>query len=263
MSEFVGQGYIRFDEVIPKDLCDIVNEDIFQGQHSKHTFDMGGISLDKRWKGQHLQEVMNVPVIAGAIESLVGPHPRFDHCHAHRTEPGRRSGFDLHQDAVYDKRFENFDIQLSIFFTDVTHEMGGTRFVPGTHFRRIHTRDACRYHNIRGQKQTVCKAGTVVLWHHNLWHGARNNNSEDLRTMFKVRLNPQVPQLRLWDCRDLDHPDIEKNLRLKFPWMGGQDRIEEINRILLWRSLTGNPNYDHDSYLTRIESTGRKSHDYH
>jgi hypothetical protein len=141
-----------------------------------------------------------------------------------------------------------------MFFHDVPEEMGGTLFVPGSHFRRIRERSARRYHYIRGQQQTVCTAGTVVIWHHNVFHAARSNATEDMRYMFKVRLNPRVKQIRLWDCRDLQDPVVLQWLGKFQPWMGGEARTELINRIRLWRSLTAQPQFDIQSYLGRIES---------
>ncbi len=263
MAKFVGSGYLRFDEIIPKDLCKIVQKEIDDGDLVGHIYRFGGLPLSKIWTDKHMRKVLDLPIIKGAIESLVGKDPRFDHYCGHRTQPGQLATNNFHQDAVFDPRRENFDIQLSIFFEDTTPEMGGTAFVPGSHFRRIHTQTAHRYHNIKGQVQTVCKAGTLVIWHTNIWHSARDNKSDKQRTMFKIRLNPQTPQVKLWDTSDLQEFSHAGSGLLKTePWMAGQERIEIINRIKLWRALTGNPHFDVDSWMTRINATGEISPDY-
>ena len=40
--------------------------------------------------------------------------------------------------------------------------MGGTRYIPGSHFRMVNEFAIARYHN-RGQKHVVCPAGTVYF----------------------------------------------------------------------------------------------------
>jgi hypothetical protein len=263
VAEFVGNGFLRFDEIIPKDICKVVQKEIDDGDLMGHIYRFGGLPLSKVWTDKKIRKVLDNPIVAGAIQSLVGRDPRFDHYAAHRTQPGQKSGDSLHQDAVFDPRRDNFDIQLSIFFEDTTPEMGGTRFIPGSHFRRVHTQTPQRYHNLRGQVQSVCKAGTVVIWHTNIWHSARDNNSDKQRTMFKIRLNPQEPQIKIWDTSDLlDFQYAGSGLFKTHGWMAGQERIEIINRIKLWRALTANPNFDVDSWLNRINATGQISPDY-
>ena len=47
-------------------------------------------------------------------------------------------------------------------------------------------------------------AGTVVVFHHGLWHCGRRNPSREDRWMHKIRLNPRVSQTRHWNTDDLD-----------------------------------------------------------
>lgn len=75
-----------------------------------------------------------------------------------------------------------------------------------------------------------------------------------MRYMFKVRLNPRVKQVRLWDCSDLDDPNVSHTLSTMQPWMGGEGRTELINRIRLWRALSNQPDFDIQTYMARIES---------
>ena len=53
-----------------------------------------------------------------------------------------------HQDSTIDPRI-TFDIQLFYFPTDVTKEMGGTRYHPGTHLRIVNEMGIAKYQNFK------------------------------------------------------------------------------------------------------------------
>tara|TARA_Y100000588_G_scaffold4944_1_gene6079 strand:- start:247 stop:480 length:234 start_codon:yes stop_codon:yes gene_type:complete len=72
--------------------------------------------------------------------------------------------------------------------------------------------------------------------------------------MFKLRLNPTVRQLRLWNTDDIDDPEVSRNLGTNQKWHGNEDRIEHVNRIKFWRFLTGDDHFDNHYWLTRIEN---------
>ena len=191
MAEFVATGMLRFDEVLPPDLCKRGCAELDAGDWQGGIFTEGGTLLEDLWPQSAFGDALRHPVIAGAITSLVGANPRFDHRAAHKVPAQHQRGPNLHQDAEYDSRSGTFDIQLSMFLHDVPREMGGTLFIPGSHFRQVRVQNVNRYHHIVGQVPTVCRAGTVVIWHHNLWHAARSNRTDTDRYMFKVRLNPR------------------------------------------------------------------------
>ncbi|WP_420452077.1 hypothetical protein [Ilumatobacter sp.] len=87
--------------------------------------------------------------------------------------------------------------------------------------------------------------------------------------MYKIRLNPTEPQVRLWDASDFDEAQsprtdhvfarmqsgtIAETLRSMPPWMSVTDyRNAQLQRALLWRHLTGDGDFDVDYYLTRLE----------
>jgi hypothetical protein len=149
--------------------------------------------------------------------------------------------------------------------------MGGTLVVPGSHFRRINEMDIARYQNFLGQVQMVCKAGTILVLHHGIWHCGRQNKTNMKRYMFKVRLNPRVRQLRLWNTDDLTTDtnkhkaiftqdtnrveDVQTILGRFEPWFeDASGRLEIVNRIKLWRFLTGDDSFDVHYWLTRLEN---------
>jgi ectoine hydroxylase-related dioxygenase (phytanoyl-CoA dioxygenase family) len=150
----------------------------------------------------------------------------------------------IHQDAEIDERKTSFDIQISVFPHDVSPEMGGTLCVPGSHFRRVHESTVGIYHNIVGQVQTVCKSGTVVVWHHNIWHAGRANATDHDRYMFKLRLNPMVRQRRLFNTDDCESLDVRRILHENQPWHAQEGRRELYQRVSLWRQLSGNEDYE-------------------
>jgi hypothetical protein len=147
--------------------------------------------------------MVRVPEIAGAIASLAGSAPVVDHHFVHIKQAGDLNAQGLHCDAIIDEGLA-FDIQLFWFPHDVAPKEGGTRFVPGSHLRRVNMDDVARYHHLAGEQYFAGDAGTVVIFHQGLWHaGAPNHGSRD-RIMGKLRLNPTQSQVRLWDTSDLD-----------------------------------------------------------
>lgn len=228
-----------------------------------------------------LGDILRLPKVLGAIESLVGPSAVVDHHFLHITYPPKYHKGNVpraqhtHQDSTVDTR-RSFDIQIMYFPQKVTAEMGGTRFVPGTHLRVVSEAALSRYHNIRGQQHVVCPAGTLLFMHHGMWHGGGSNRSDILRYMFKVRLCPTGKQERLWNTKDLDqesdantndqdpifwtNPIGDRNpvhqiLTTPEPWFEfDTSRLEYVNRILFWRQLLGDDSFDADYWLTRIEN---------
>lgn len=256
MAEFVNNGFVRLDEVIPQEICDAAKA-LLETNDIKVGGTRGCDLMERYPKGSPIDQLIRVPEVLGMIESLVGPNPRFDH-HAIHRKPAK-TGFAqiLHQDAEIDVREDAFDIQLSFFVHDTPLEMGGTRFLPGSHFRRVHETQIGRYQNVKGMYQVVCKAGTVVAWHHNIWHGAQPNLMDEVRYMFKLRLNPMVKQQLLWNHEGLSSEESEEIAEVMFkgqPWYGQENRIEIFNRIRMWRFLTNNPDFDREDWFTRVEN---------
>lgn len=101
----------------------------------------------------------------------------------------------------------------------------------------------------------VCKAGTLAVAHHGIWHCAQPNHTEQMRYMFKLRLNPTVRQVRLWNTDDLETADVTSLLFRNHKWYGNDDRLEYAQRIKFWRFLTGDERFDANYWLTRIENT--------
>ena len=265
MAEFVARGFLRFDELVPDDINQAVMQDI---DRSTIKGAPAGTPLSQCYRGTAVRAMLDLPPIQGLIHSLVGADPLFDHDAVHVREPNEGRAQGLHADSIIDLR-THFDIQIMYFPHDVPLEMGGTLLLPGSHFRRVNEMDIAAYQNMRGQMPMVCKAGSILALHHGIWHCGRQNKTNRRRYMFKVRLNPAERQLRLWNTDDLDedyraHREIfagqqdggvQDILGRQEPWFeAASGRLEIVNRVKLWRFLTGDETFDVHYWLTRLEN---------
>ena len=295
MASFAARGFLRFDALVPAEInAQFIEEagEIPDDTDPREAYaklmatsripaTAAGTPLERAYpRGSAIARLLALPTIAGAVQSLVGGGCVFDHHFVHvtfpekyyRDDPQAHVSQHTHQDSTIDPR-SAFDIQIMYFPHEVTEEMGGTRFVPGTHLRTVSEAAIGRYQNVRGQQHVVCPAGTVLCMHHGIWHGGGLNRSSSVRYMFKIRLNPTVRQCRLWNTDDLteahlaqrpifflkqrpDPDDIHSILTRPEPWFENDTgRLEYINRIKFWRFLLGDETFDADYWLTRVENT--------
>jgi hypothetical protein len=291
MAEFAARGFVRMEGVVPPAINSAFLSELGhdeaddpQGQY-RLARERGAVPAvpagtplkDAYPNDSALGRMMSLPQVAGAVASLVGESPRFDHHFLHMTFPPRfhkdstQVSQHTHQDSTIDPR-RAFDIQIMYFPQRVTREMGGTRFVPGSHLRVVSEASIGRYQNIRGQQHVVCEAGTLLFMHMGIWHGGGLNLSDSVRYMFKIRLCPTVRQQRLWDDSDLGNDHFEQRpifwtdgrqprdpvqaiLTKAEPWFEADTgRLEFLNRIRFWRYLLGDDSFDADYWLTRVEN---------
>ena len=276
MAQFVADGFIRFDAIGPADVNERAIDEMRRleaerlapdGLKPPHT----GTPLDDCYPPPSaIGEYLRLAQVRGIIESFVGENPTFDHDWTHHIRPHATDVQPLHVDAITDTDDPTFDIQLFWYPHDVEPGEGGTRFVPGSHLHRVRSSCLDRYQHIVGERQFSGPAGTVVVFHHGLWHAGQPNSGNGHRWMHNVRLNPSAAQVRLWNTDDLDAlqnppsdhifarvmPDsVAQILRTMHPRMSITDhRNEQLQRARLWRYLTGDTTYDVDHYLTRLES---------
>jgi ribosomal protein S27AE len=268
MASFVARGFLRFDELVPPAINDAVMAEIDAGSIKAAP---AGTPLSQCYpEPSALGHMLRMPEIQGIIQSLVGPDPLFDHhaVHVRQANEGQAQG--MHGDSIIDTRM-HFDVQLMYFPHDVPLDMGGTLLVPGSQYRRINEADIARYQNFLGQIPMVCKAGSVLALHHGIWHCGRQNKTNQKRYMYKIRLNPRVRQMRLWNTDDLSADqskhkpiftretnaveDIQTILGKQEPWFeDAAGRLEVVNRVKMWRFLTGDNNFDVHYWLTRLEN---------
>ena len=279
MAQFAARGVLQFPALVP----DEINQAYLELAGARALPEVpAGTPLDEAYpEGSPIRRFVDHPGVRGVIQSLVGAEPLVDHHFSHvafAPESFRKMGFGRpqdsqhwHQDSTIDTR-TSFDVQLMWYPHAVTPDMGGTRFLPGSHLRIVSEAAIGRYQNIAGQQHVVCPAGTVMALHMGLWHGGGANRAQADRYMFKIRLNPQVPQVRLWDTSDLDarhgpqqpifhvrtprgNDDLHTILLEDQPWYEADTgRVELINRVRFWRYLSGDATFDADYWVTRIEN---------
>ena len=281
MAEFAAKGCLRFDGLIDSDLnqefLDLFAEDI--GSDDRYVNKVipnckPGTYVSRAFPQDHpLSKILAQPVVAGTLKSLIGTNPIFDHHHVHMTFPNRSRVQTNHQDSTIDLRSKNFDIQMIYFPHEVNDKMGGTRYIPGTHLRTVHESQIARYQNIRGQIRVTCPAGTIIFFHHGIWHGGGKNTSDVPRIMYKLRLQPSGSQSLQWDTSDLteerikswqrpifhafgkrEEDDVPSTLMSHEPWFDNTSRLEYMNRIRFWRTLLNDAEIDIDYWLTRVEN---------
>jgi hypothetical protein len=283
MANFVADGYLRFDALVPDDLNERVIEEL-RALESVKLRQAVGVPVDEAGP-DHPQsltplsqcypppsligELLRLPQVQGIVSSLVGDDPLFDHDFVHRLPAGSGYTQHLHVDAVIDDPTPSFDIQVFYYPVAVEPGCGGTRMVPGSHLRRTRAEGVSRYQHMLGEQQFSGPAGTLMVFHQGLWHAGQANPGGQDRWLYKIRLNPRVPQRRLWNCNDFDavHNDAADHtfahmrgdsvahvLRRMHPWQKGHElRYEQMQRAKLWRYLSGDDRYDVDYYHTRIE----------
>ena len=281
VAEFAAKGCLRFDGLIGSDLnqefLDLFAEDI--GSDDRYVNRVipnckPGTYVSQAFPQDHpLSKILAQPVVAGTLKSLMGTNPIFDHHHVHMTFPNRSRVQTNHQDSTIDLRSKNFDIQMIYFPHEVNDKMGGTRYIPGTHLRTVHESQIARYQNIRGQIRVTCPAGTIIFFHHGIWHGGGKNTSDVPRIMYKLRLQPSGSQSLQWDTSDLTEErikswqrpifhafgkhkedDVPSKLMSHEPWFDNTSRLEYMNRIRFWRTLLNDAEIDIDYWLTRVEN---------
>lgn len=285
MARFAARGYLEFPAIIPAEIGEAYIEEV--RARTLPNVD-AGTPLSRAYPPESaLHAFVTHPKVAGIIQSLVGPEPKVDHHFTHVAFSPRamaKMGSDRpadsqhwHQDSTIDTRAA-FDIQLMWYPHEVTANMGGTRYLPGSHLRIVSEAAIGRYQNIVGQRHVVCPAGTVLVLHHGIWHGGGANRSDRNRHMFKVRLNPTVPQVRLWNTADLPEDmnrqrpifyetqprannDLHAILCEPQPWFEfDTGRLEFINRVRFWRHLIGDDTFDADYWVSRLENqAGRRN----
>jgi len=266
MADFVARGVLVLEGVVSESVNQQAIAEIHRIRHDSRSLDRperplpGGNWRTSYPESSGLRSVLLTPQVAAAILSLVGPSATFDHDSPHIRAAKTLEGQPLHADAVIDNNTA-FDIQLLYFPQAVGPTDGGTKYIPGSHLRAIHETEVARYQHLVGETTWTGPAGSVLVMHHGLWHCATPNRGDAERLMFKVRLSPAEPQVRLWDQTDLltgtySRESLDRTLWTPEPWMGQADhRLDHIARVRLWRYVSGDPNYDTSSrLLARLES---------
>jgi len=236
VADFVSDGLIFLDQRVPVELNDAVLDALRAYEGDRYRC-WGSVAA--------LRGVFSLPWVRGAISSLVGSRPRYDHSFVHVVPAHHPESQNWHADSVIDTRPLAFDLQAFYYPQATTAEMGATLVLPGSHLRRVRNGALGYYRNIVGQRQLVCDAGTVVLMHHGIWHCAQPNRTDTTRYMFKIRMRPGCEQRGLFDTSGFDDPAVTRRIyEGGQPFFGAEASVEHIRRAKLWRYLVGDDSVD-------------------
>jgi Phytanoyl-CoA dioxygenase (PhyH) len=156
-----------------------------------------------------VHSIIHDPTVRGALQSLLGSdfmlHP---HRHCHESMPGRK-GQSWHKDSYFGYRQTRHHLPrwvMAMYYPqDTTLDMGPTGIVPASQYYETNRGDASRHcKDMPPQwglrtRAMVCKAGSVVLIHYDLWHRGMENKSDQMRFMFKfqfVRISDDTVEVK-------------------------------------------------------------------
>ena len=94
MAEFVTNGFLRFDGVVPDEINQRAAAEIEQLNRERLQPDgmkppSTGTPLSACYPAPSaIGDYLRLPAVRGVIESLVGPDPRFDHDWTHHAAAG-------------------------------------------------------------------------------------------------------------------------------------------------------------------------------
>lgn len=270
------------DEQIRRFICDgvlvlesgvssQVNERVFEKiqWNNTHEFNMGNNVLARI---PELQEVLDSPVIHGALQSILGDeyvlHP---HRFMHASEPmeadtvltlqgdehgpamgkGSSGTSYWHQDAqspLSRARYHVPRLALLLYFPqDTPMERGPTRVIPGTHLQaRL---DKTDYANAFVAPNI--KAGTCLLVAFDIGHAGLTNLTANSRYMFKlVFMRTRPPHTPSWDH--------EVGRRENDAWQPPEERLARYDHTpawsYIWDWLRGSPRSNSDTGHSSADS---------
>ncbi len=153
-----------------------------------------------------LQQVFDHPEVDGALASILGPDYYLHlHRHVHNSPPGHKAQ-NMHKDslgnsrfAVDQKRRHHHTRWTMVFYypQDTSEELGPTAVVPRSQYLNESWPEG-------GQQIPLCgEAGTIVIVHYDLLHGATPNRGDRTRHMVKFLFTRMSePEKASWDHGD-------------------------------------------------------------
>ena len=244
MAQFVMDGYLEFDDLVPADINAAVYADQLRSpRNARWEPSTPNVFLDT---SPATQAVLELPRVRSILASLMGPSFIHDHSYLHITPAGQRTAQTWHVDHDRTGRplsrddYYRFSVLIAYFAHDVPREMGPTLILPGSHLRDVGSHDISRYRNITGQKHLAGPGGRIAFLHDALWHCAQPNLTDQPRFMYKVRYHPAEPQRRHFDTTGWDSPEIDGMFRRnvdRHAWQGSSCDRSAARRDDWWRYL--------------------------
>ncbi len=201
MRRFIIEGYLVLKPEFPASF----NEAVYQKIES--VLASGGNPRNNLLpRVPDLQQVIDHPIVHGALQSILGPDYYLHlHRHVHDNPPGSK-GQSLHKDSLYNSRFAVDEkrrhhrtrwLMLFYYPQDTPVEMGPTAIVPRSQYLNTQRPEGVEELPLSGE------AGTVTLVHYDVLHRGMANLSEKMRYMAKFLFTRMTePQAPTWNHTD-------------------------------------------------------------
>ena len=189
LREFLARGFLTLDSQLPSNF-------------HRHLFERVQ-NLDKGSGHQgnnllplmpELSELFTDPVIAGALESVLGPGYLMHPHRALHSNPTGSEAQPFHKDSYwgYTRRVRNHRpwwVMLMYYPQDTPVFLGPTSVMDGSQHLHQHPEYRCR------EVPASCRAGQFVLIHYDIWHRKMKNLRDEDRYMLKFEFTRTVAPL--------------------------------------------------------------------
>ncbi len=210
MQKFICDGFLVLPPVVPAELSASIYQKL--NVMIDEDYNPGNNVLPRV---PELQCVLDAPEVRGALQSVLGTdyvlHPH-RYCHSNfpgedtadgpKVGEGSTTFVGWHQDShspLGRPRHHFPEYAMLLYYPqDTPPELGPTQLIPATQYHRA-LGDSDRAHNL----QASGDAGTCVLTHFDIGHGASLNVSDHCRHMLKfVFARASEPTQPSWDFQD-------------------------------------------------------------
>jgi HEAT repeat protein len=201
MRRFIVEGYL----VLRPDFPSGFNDTIYS-QLEKTLAASGNPGNNLLPRVPELQQVLDHPLVHGALYSILGPDYYLHlHRHVHDNPPGSK-GQNLHKDSLYNSRYAVDEkrrhhrtrwLMLFYYPQDTPVELGPTAILPRSQYLNTQRPEGVDELPLSGE------AGTVTIVHYDLLHRGMPNTADKLRYMAKFLFTRMTePEAPTWNHRD-------------------------------------------------------------
>lgn len=224
LREFLARGFLLLDPQLPKSYHRQVFERVSglhngPGHHGNNLLPLV----------PELGELFRDPVIAGALQSVLGPHYLMHPHRALHSNPTGSAAQAFHKDSYwgYTRRVRNHRpwwVMLMYYPQDTPVYLGPTSVMDGS--QHFHQRPEYRCREVAASGN----AGRVLLIHYDIWHRKMKNLRDSERYMLKFEFTRLVaPQTSLrktktrWQVpRARPAQDLRPVWRSNWHWLAGE-----------------------------------------
>jgi hypothetical protein len=188
--EFCKQGFLLLEGIVPAEVNRATLDYLEAHPGGEPT-----AILREPWFAQH---VIQHPLAAGAVRSLLGPHFALPNLMSnHRVQcPAPAQAWHRDGGSQHGPRLN----YLQVFYLPQAcpPESGPTELLPGSHFLYSRSRHMAHYGQIRGAVYAAAPAGSVLLTVYSIWHRRSASTAPGLRNLLKYNYWRTAPPTRDW-----------------------------------------------------------------